>query len=156
MRGAVAQNHMTRNNTLNKVHVAECKHFLERQSRKVGVGLCAALKLSEKIKLLKVESRGTCSSVPSLATPMPPGGEFTCNWNRFRWARDKNVVWGLRDQFCVRPMSHLQQSRATEVACQSRTCDRACRTLHRGASHSRATRFQNRALLYSMRLWRSS
>ena len=32
----------------------------------------------------------------------------------------------------------------------------ACRTLRHGASHSRATRFRNRALLYSMRLWLAS
>ena len=58
-------------------------------------------------------------------------------------------------------MSHLRQSRATfdarqGVARQSRKCDRACRTLRHGASHSRATRFRNRALLYSVRLWRAS
>jgi len=44
-------------------------------------------------------------------------------------------------------MSHLRQSRK---------CDRACRTLRHGASHSRAIRFRNRALLYTMRLWRAS
>ena len=38
------------------------------------------------------------------------------------------------------------------VARQSRKCDRECRMLRHGASHSRATRFRNRALLYSMRL----
>jgi len=42
------------------------------------------------------------------------------------------------------------------VAHQSRKCDRACRTLHHGASHSCATRFWNRALFYSVRLWRAS
>jgi len=47
----------------------------------------------------------------------------------------------------LRPMSHLRQSRK---------CDRACRTLRHGASHSRATRFRKRALFYSMRLWRAS
>ena len=50
------------------------------------------------------------------------------------------------------PMSHLRQSRSPRVARQSRKCDRAYRTFRHGASHSRTTRFQNRALLYSMRL----
>ena len=47
----------------------------------------------------------------------------------------------------IRPISHLRQSRK---------CDRACRTLRHGASHSRATRFRNRALFCCMRLWRAS
>jgi len=51
-------------------------------------------------------------------------------------------------------MSHLSQSRDSDarqgVARQSRKCDRACCTFRYGASHSRATRFQNRTLLYSM------
>jgi len=44
-------------------------------------------------------------------------------------------------------MSHLRQSRK---------CDRACRTLRHGASHSRETRSRNRALLYSMRQRRAT
>jgi len=41
-------------------------------------------------------------------------------------------------------------------ACQNCKCNRPYRTFRRGASHSRATRFRNRALLYSMRLCRAS
>jgi len=56
---------MTRNNTLNKVHVAATElpqllsqnaNTLERQPHKVAVRLCAALLLTEKNKLLEVES----------------------------------------------------------------------------------------------------
>jgi len=42
------------------------------------------------------------------------------------------------------------------VARHCRKCDRACRTLRHGASHSRVTLFRNRALFYSIRLWRAS
>ena len=42
---------------------------LERQPHKVAVRLCAALKLTEKIKLLEVEV-GTCPNGPSLVMPM--------------------------------------------------------------------------------------
>ena len=56
---------MTRNNTLNKIHVVATELYrscsrriqtcLERQPYKVALRLCAAVKLSEKIKLLEVE-----------------------------------------------------------------------------------------------------
>jgi len=55
-------------------------------------------------------------------------------------------------------MSHLWRHFDTRqgFARQNRKCERAYRTLHHGTSHSRATRSQNRASLYSMRLWRAS
>jgi len=56
------------------------------------------------------------------------------------------TVWSIRGKI-IKPLSHLWQSRK---------CDRACRTLRHGASHSRATRFRNRTLLCSTRLWRTS
>jgi len=51
-------------------------------------------------------------------------------------------------------MSHLRRDFDLRqgVARQNRKCDRAYRTLHHGTSHSRATRSQNRASVYSMQL----
>jgi len=84
------------------------------------------------------------------------------------WPQYTNVTERQTDCFTnscpkrniLRPMSYPWQSHATLTCDKGRTSsrkwDRACRTLRHGASHSRATRFRNRALLYSLRLWRVS
>jgi len=62
---------VTQNNTLNKVHVAATElpqllsqntKMFKRQPHKVAARLCAALKLTEKIKMLEV--KGLRAQVP--------------------------------------------------------------------------------------------
>jgi len=115
----VTRDRMTRNNTLNNVHVAatEISQLLsqntnthvhvcsERQPHKVAVRLCSAIKLNEKIKLLEV--KGTRAPVPH-------------SWQR-QWCLQTTPLSYFWCTGCIKKRSFMTARRDSECVQKLRT-----------------------------------